>query len=183
MITSGILLVILYLTFDKLAKLYNFKKILFLLSGIFILITSLLFSAPIFENLNRAYDHIKRGVLIDVNPIDKVINQNQDFLKKYHTKNIYFISNYDAYLNYRYDIKQFGYYSPYIANLFLEDTIALLLDLSKDNYLILSEDLQMFNIENYNKSKTLSDQKLKFELTESQNLADIRFFKLNIISR
>lgn len=183
MITSGILLVILFLTFEKLAKLYNLRKTLFSMSGIFILITSLIFSAPIFENLNRVYDHLKRGVLTDINPIDRAIDQDQDFLNNYATKKIYFISNYDAYLNYRYNLKQVGFYNPFIANLFLEDTIKLLIGISKDNYLILWEDSPVFKIENYNKSKLLSDQGLKFELTNGPTLADIKFFELNIVNR
>lgn len=183
MITSGILLVILFITFDKLAKLYNLRKILFSMSGIFILITSLLFSAPIFENLNRVYDHLKRNVLIDINPIDKTIDQNQDFLNNYPAKKIYFISNSDAYLNYRYDLKQIGYYTPFIANLFMEDTNKLLLDLSKDNYLILLEDDPSFTIEQYNESKFLNGQGLRFELTGGLNLADIKFYELNIVNR
>jgi len=183
MITSGILLLMLFISFDKLAKLYNFRKILFSLSGIFILITSLLFSTPIFENLNRVYDHLKRSVLIDVNPIDRAIDHNHDLLNIYPTKKIYFISNYDAYLNYRYGLKQAGYYSPFIANLFMEDTIRLLLDLSKDNYLILLEDKPYFNIERYNESKFLNDKGLRFELTGDLNLSGIKFFELNIINR
>ena len=183
MTTSGIILVLLFLNLDQISSIYGFKKSLFLLSSLFILTISFFFSKPILTNLNNVYNHLQRRVLVDVNPIDKSISQSPNLLANYQTGKIFLISGYDAYLNYRYSLKQEGYFSPFIANLFMEDTIRLIKELSKKDYTILLEDVSWFRAEIYNESIFLKKDGLKFFLKEGPSLGKIKFYQLIVAQR
>lgn len=179
--TSGILVLILYLTFDKLRVEFKLKNSLYLISSTLLVIITFSFSQYIILNFTTAFNHISRKKILESNQIDKDIEKNMDFFKNYQTDKIFIMSFADAYINYRYKLKQTGYYSPFVANLYKEDTINLLRSLAGKGYILLYEEGDWFNVEEYN--DFLKNKGVKFQSSKSKTLGNLQFNELKIIEK
>ena len=131
-------------------------------------------------NLNTAFGRLKKATLWQEDILDKQIDANPLFFDQFNNRKIFIMSYEDSYFNYRYDFKQEGYYSPFIANLFKKETIDLIKKLNTDGYTILVQDGMGFVVSEYNNSEYLKNDKILFELTNKKNLDNITFFQLNI---
>ena len=87
----------------------------------------------------------------------------------------------DAYLNYRYNLTQIGYYSPFVANLYKDETIDLLKSLSLKGYTLLYEEGAWFNLDEYN--NYLKNSNIQFQSSRAKSLGELQFNELKIVEK
>ena len=163
---SGIFLLILFMCFDKLIKLNLARSVIYVVASLFILLSASVFAKFAFPKLSLAYSHLSHGKLIETHPLDKVIDNNPDLFSVYPSEQkIFVMSNYDSYFNYRYHFDQKGWFTPFVANVYLDDTVKLLKDMVSNGYKVVLWEQDMVNsVSEFNKSKYLIDQGLRFSL-------------------
>lgn len=116
---SGILLFIIFLGLDG-AKNWLNKKKTYLVAAGFITICAFLFGATIVGKFERAIDRIHRGVMYDESSIDRDIDSSPNYIDP-SSKTIV-LSKIDSYINYRYKLPQIGYFSPFYAHVYVDET-------------------------------------------------------------
>ena len=179
--TSGILLLILYLTLDKLKGVYKLKWNLYLVPLFLLIAITVLFSQYIILNLKTVFTRLSSGHILESNQIDKNIDRNPMFFDNYLTNKIFLMGFNDAYLNYRYNLTQIGYYSPFVANLYKDETIDLLKSLSLKGYTLLYEEGAWFNLDEYN--NYLKNSNIQFQSSRAKSLGELQFNELKIVEK
>lgn len=181
MATSGILLLIFFMTLERLKEFYKKGISIYVAPIVLIMAITIMFSQNIILNLTTAFERLKSGQIFKENRIDRDIDQNPVFMESYQTKKIYLMGFNDAYLNYRYNLNQVGYYSPFVANLFKKETIKLLEDLESMDYVILYEEGSWFNIAEYN--DYLKNTNIEFLSEKSKSLGNLQFYELKVAKK
>lgn len=176
--TSGILILLFYIALDKIRVTYKVRTLTYVMSILLIFISSTLFSKMIVLNFKTAYTNSVRKQLSSVNKIDVFIDSNPNFLESFGNRDIYILSQNDSYFNYRYKLRQLGYYSPFFANLYKEETISYMKSLNDRGYTILVEEGNWFNIEEYN--SYLQTRGITFDVKNSKSIGDVKFNQLLI---
>src|SRR3989338_2658736 len=171
---SGIFILILFISFDKLSYFKVNRTMVYVFGCIVILLPAFFFAKFAIPKLSMAYLHLSQRKLIETHPIDKFIDSNGELFSIYpKDQKIFIVSNYDSYLNYRYHYKQEGWYTPYVANIFLDDTVNLLINYINNGYkVVLLEDDMANSILVFNKSAYLTEKGMRFDLKPKGKLLE-----------
>jgi len=123
---SGIFIFILFLTLDRLyTHSYRNKNIL---NATIILIIGigLNYSSDIDGKWHMALRKIRTLSFVEPDPHEKELAITGNYLKSFETDKIIILSEADGYINYRLGYQQIGYFSPFFANVFTDETVAFL---------------------------------------------------------
>lgn len=174
---SGIWLFVLFLTLNELIKQFKLEKLSFVLAMIFLIVFSLTFATHAEKKLSRVIRHISQKKLLDRTNLEVSINQNPDLFSIYQKgQKIFVVSQFDAYINYRYKLAQVGFINPFPINLYVDQTAQKLIDLIEQGYKVVLWETEMIKmIEQLNQSDYLSEKKLMFDLID-QGI----FYELNL---
>ncbi len=124
---SGIFIFILFLTLDRLSSSFSggLSKP-FIATVCMIVLIGFNYASSVSEKINLAEYKIKRHSLIETHPTDDYISLTRNYIKSLSEDRIIFLSEIDAYLNYRLGYRQEGYFSPFCANLYAGETVDFL---------------------------------------------------------
>lgn len=134
---SGIFVFIVFLTLDRLYACSTTKKNMMLATLVLIACIGINYSTAIKGKWNLALKKIQTHTILEPNPIENELVIKGAFIKSLGYNKIILISEADSYLNYRLGYPQTGYFSPFCANVFINETADFLKDqLKKDSHLI-----------------------------------------------
>ncbi len=163
---SGIWLLILFFCFDRMIKLFSIKKVVFALAVGIIIFFSLFFGDQISYKFQTVSTHLSRGEFLEMHPLDKQIDQNLKIFSTVYQSNekIFLMSNFDSYFNYRFGLKQVGFFCPFRSNVYVKDTIEFLRTLDENGYKIvfLERDINSLKLDALANNRYLKDQNLMF---------------------
>ncbi|MDP1728148.1 MAG: hypothetical protein Q8M15_15280 [Bacteroidota bacterium] len=123
---SGIFVFILFLTLDLLYTHSLSKKNMLFVTLILIACIGINYSTAIKGKWNLALNKIQTHTIFEPNPIENELAVKGAYLKSLKYDKIMIISEADSYLNYRLGYPQTGYFSPFCANVFIDETSAFL---------------------------------------------------------
>jgi len=173
---SGILLLVLFMCLDK-VKPYFAKIGIYVTAAIIIILPSLVFARNIQAKFNLATSRLSHLVLAEEDSIDIVADKNPNLFKPSNLK-IILISAIDSYMNYRYHLKQTGYFSPFFANIYLDNTVKFLADSINYGYTVVFPSLDTeINISEFNKSNYLHEHGLKFISIDMKGLSILKLIE------
>lgn len=134
--------------------------------------------------LEAIASHLRRGVLVDPDPIEAIIAREQAWPRR--DPRAVTLSMVDAYLNYRLGLRQLGRYTPFEANLFVDETSRWLQGLAASGHRLWSpngEEVQGWKEESadvlgwvraFNKSLASQDPAVRFEVQSEDATLEVR---------
>jgi len=146
---SGIFVFILFLTIDFLYNLFSRPKWLLAYTTLLIAGIAVNFNTAIMDKYYLAKSKISKRVLIEPSHVEENLAFVSKYFKLLNTDKIVILSDIDAYVNYRTGLRQVGYFSPFCANIKLDETVAFLIQKQREGYRLI-----LYPGENYN----LADQ-------------------------
>lgn len=134
---SGIFILILFLTIDKLFSSQPDKKIFLAFVVVLISGIAINFNSNLRHKASFVISNIKSPSIIDPRPIENIIEHQKKYLKSLNYSKINIISDVDPYINYRLGFNQIGYFSPFYANIRIDSLIDSLESITKNKYHII----------------------------------------------
>lgn len=133
---SGIFVFVLFWTFDVL---YASAKNKVSLNWLILLLACITvnYRTAIVEKWELAVSKIHNDTLFKANPIDVEISEKQKILQSLNTNKVLIISAYDCYVNYRMGYQQLGYFSPFAAHIYVDETVYFLREHIKMGYRVI----------------------------------------------
>lgn len=181
---SGIFILILFIALYKLSKHsfsssknYLSKKTVYILASLLILFSSISFTRFLLHKLDQVRLKITTGEIIQKHFLDTWIDKSPDLFDRGKGK-IFLISSVDGYYNYRYNLPQVGFYTPFHANIFVEQTAENLLELKNKGYrLILWEKVILDSLKDFNQSPILRSKNLQFVAIDNGEYLEVNLVK------
>lgn len=176
---SGMWLFALFLALSQFAKLFRKERLSVLLGCVLLVCAVLLFAEPTKVKLMRAFARLVSGQYLEVSKLEQTIDKNPDLFALYPKgQKIFVVSQFDAYINYRYGFKQVGYFTPFPFNLYVDDTVDLLLSVVKEGYrVVMWEDEMIAMIDQLNESEKMRGLSLYFAIVNRGKFYELRLEK------
>lgn len=178
---SGIFIVILFLTFSEIIEQYKIKSLIFFSAAAFFICSNLLFAENINNKISRSIRHISERQLINQTDIEKFVDNHPDLLDSYENKNkIVIINDYDSYFNYRFNLKQIGFFTPFYSHVYIDETLDYLISLMQNDYKVIffEEWGGSELIEQLNKVPKMKSLGLKFEIIRNNSVFEVNLKKV-----
>lgn len=169
---AGIWLTIFFLAINQFLRIFTKLKVKIVVGLICLLIiTTTLLGRYGQEKLDRINDKISKGVLIEESQFEKSIERAPLFFAEFPNKDkVFVLSQFDAYINYRYGLAQIGFFTPFPMHVFVDKTTDYFVDLIKNKYyLVLWEDEMTALIEQLNNSEYAKKRGIFFGLNNLGN--------------
>ncbi len=131
---SGIFVFILFLTLDSLYTHSSKNKYLLYVTILLIAAVNVNYYSPIKDKWAIAIQKIKTHSILEPNPIEKQLAIQGNYLTSFGTDKILIVSDIDSYVNYRLGYRQVGYFSPFCANIFIDQTTTFLTNQLNNGY-------------------------------------------------
>ncbi len=172
---SAILILTLFVSLDYLSVAFKLKNLAYLAGMSFIFFSTILFSAHIMDKLARFKNHLFSGQLYPISSFDRSIDASPDRFSVYpKSTQIFLISQFDSYLNYRYGLPQLGTIVPFSINLYVDKTADLLIDQIKSGVKVVVWEEEMIELVNQlNSSEHMKGLGLEFELINREGFREL----------
>lgn len=172
---SGSMILLLFIGLNQLANRYVTKKLVYVAAGIFITLSAFSFGTVFSGKFERAFDRIQRRVLYDVASVDRDIDKAPDFFTVYPDKEkIVVMSRIDSYVNYRYGLRQIGYFAPFFAHVYRDETATFLAELLAKGYHVVFWEQEMLDLlPYYNESRYPPQRRVIFVGISKGNVLEL----------
>ncbi len=171
---AGIILFILFMAFDRLINPYKLYKTTVILVSLFLIATSLLLADNSAVKADQILNTITSFKLDNKAEVEEFIDKHPDFLKAYQNQNLVILSKNDSYLNYRYHLKQIGFFAPFAIHVYVDETADFLVNLLRQNYKVIfwEDDISQL-IEQLDNSKEIIAQNKQIDYIDKGNLYEL----------
>lgn len=176
---SGIFLVIFFVVLDKLRHSYQAKNIALPLATLFLTLILLLFAGKISIKLTDAAARLANGTFTTTTSQELFADNNPNLLADYKdSEKLVILNQFDSYFNYRYGVKQAGFWAPFYIHVYTDETVDYIKDLlDKDYKVVLWEDEITELIEQFNQSQRAQNTGIQFDFVDKGNIYELVILK------
>ncbi len=175
---SGIFVLLLYISLSIMATKYRLVQTPTIIGSVFVVVTATLFSKDIINQTHIALVNVSHLKLENTSPVETYVDHNPHLLDQYDKNKVMLLTGLDSYYNYRYGLRQQGYYVPFAIHVYTDETIDYLIGKIHEGYtLLLWEDESELLIEQFNESQKLRDLGLQFSLTLKDKVFEVSLVK------